>query len=104
MESEAKCERELEKWIDSLVEEMNGRYGAELAEDLQIDRKLSDINLRNELISQIKEVVRCKKISERMMEEQKQEIAYYMHITVTSGSTHFYITRNDPKCSAFRVL
>lgn len=92
-------ERELERGIDSMLERINCRYGADLTDEAKIDVRMGDILFRNELKSLDEVIARLKKISERTMHEQKKEIAYYLHITVTGNCMHYYITRNEPKCS-----
>ncbi len=88
-----KCERELERCIDSMVDEMNGIYCADLTEVAKIDSKMSDIKLREELISQIKDEIRCKKISERMMVESMKELEYHMEVRINSEGVIYNITR-----------
>lgn len=91
MESKNRCERELERCIDSVVEEMNGMYCADLTEDARIDSRMSDIKLRDELIRQIKDEIRCKKISERMMEEQKRSVVYGMQVSICGEGIEYSI-------------
>jgi len=88
-----KCERELERCIDSMVDEMSEMYCTELAEDAKLESKMSDIRMRDELIEQIKEVIRCKKISERMAAEQIRKVAYIMQVGISSSGITYTISR-----------
>ncbi len=97
MESRGKCERELGRCIDSVVEEMNGMYCADLTEEAKIDSKMSDIKLREELICQIREEIRCKKISERLMAEQMKGVAYRMQVSICGEGIEYEIVRSDAK-------
>lgn len=93
MDSLDECERELEKPVDSLVSEVGSRYGADLNEMARIEALMDDIRLRNELIPHLVEIIRCRKLCERVKAEQRREIAYHVHIIVTSTWTHLYVTR-----------
>src|SRR5580700_3850815 len=95
MESRRKSERELESCIDSMVVEMNVIYCADLTEEAKIDSKMSDIRLRDELICQIKEVIRCKKISERLMAEGSKEMRYQMQVRIGKEGITYNITHDD---------
>jgi hypothetical protein len=95
MESRRKCERELGKWIDSLVDEMNGIYCADLTEAAKVDAKMSDIKVREELIGQITEIIRCKKISERIMAEQAKNVVYNMNVRISAEGITYGITRSE---------
>lgn len=97
MESRRKCERELEKCIDSLVDEMNGMYCADLTEDAKVDARMSDISLRDELMGQIEETIRCKKISERVMAENMKNVIYTMQVSISSNGIDYAISRNERK-------
>jgi hypothetical protein len=94
MVSVQKYERELRSCIDSMVDEMNGIYGADLTESAKIDSKMGDIRLRDELIEQIRNVVRCKKISERMSAEQMRSITYRMEVRICGDGIDYEITRD----------
>jgi hypothetical protein len=93
MESRAKCERELESCIDSMVEEMNEMYCTDLTESAKIDSKMSDIKLRDELIGQVRNVIRCKKISERILAEEMREVTYLMQVRISGEAIEHTITR-----------
>lgn len=96
MESVRKCERELglERCMDSLVDEMNGKYGADLAEEARIDAMMGDLVFRDDLIKVLKEVIRCKKISERIMAEERKDVEYSIGLRAASGRISFSIARN----------
>lgn len=82
-----KWQRELGRGVDSLVGEMNSRYGTpsgELSEDAEMDRKRSDIQLRDEVISHIEELLRCRKLSERLMDEERMDVKYEIRTEVSS--------------------
>ena len=93
MESRGKCERELARCIDSVVEEMNGMYCADLTESAKVDSRMSDIKFREALIGQIKAEIRCKKICERMMAEQKKKVVYGIQVSVCGDGIEYSITR-----------
>lgn len=95
MESRDKCERELRRCIDSVVDEMNSMYCADLTETAKIDSKMSDIKLRDALISQMREIIRCKKVSERIGAEQLREVAYDMQVRISGSGIAFAVTRNE---------
>ena len=76
-----------------MVDEMNGMYCADLTEDAKVDSKMSDIKFREELISQIKEEIRCKKICERMMAEQGKSIVYGMQVSICKEGIEYSVTR-----------
>jgi hypothetical protein len=96
MGSKSACERKLGRYIDSMIDEMNGEYGpANLTESERVDARMDDIGLRESLICQLKEVIRCRKTGERIKAEQGKETAYHMHTTITStGLPYFHISRD----------
>lgn len=94
MGSERMRERELERCIDSMVDEMNGIYCADLTEEAMLDSRMNDIELRDALISQIREIVRCKKISERMMAEMSRKVLYTVKTEVGRSGMSFTVARN----------
>lgn len=95
MESRHNCERELGKWIDSLVDEMNGMYCADLTDAAKIDSKMSDIKLRDELINQLREIIRCKKLSERLLAEHCKEVTYKMSVRINGNGIRSVIERDE---------
>ena len=88
-----KSERELERGIDSMMEEIDGMYRADLKDEERLDSKMGDISLRDELIGHIREVVRCRKISERMMAEQSKDVRYTMSIEVSRNGMSYSVVR-----------
>ena len=95
MGSTNKCERELERCIDAMIEEMNGHYCGELEDEAEIDARLADINLRDRIIGQIREVLRCKKLSERISRDQQKEVAYVMETRIGSNGLAFGISHSS---------
>jgi hypothetical protein len=95
------CERKLKGCIDSMVDEMNAIYCADLTEEAKIDSKMGDIKLREELICQMKEVIRCKKISERLMAEESKEIKYLMQVRIGGEGITYNITHDDASSVGF---
>ncbi len=93
MESRDKCERELEKYIDSLMEKMDGMYCADLTESAKIESRMNDIRLRDDIISQIKEEIRCKKICERIKAEQEKEATYSINVKVCRNGIQYTVAR-----------
>lgn len=85
MGSTNKYERELERCIDAMIDEMNEKYCVEMAEEAMIDAKLADIKLREDLINQINEELRCRKISEKAMNSQLMPLVYEMKVRISSG-------------------
>jgi len=90
-------ERELERCIDSVLEEMNGMYCADLNENAKVDARMSDIKFRDELICQMKEAIRCKKISERMMAEQNRQIMYRIGLEVDGSGMRYSVARSESR-------
>ena len=78
-----------------MVDEMNAIYCADLTEEAKIDSKMSDIKLRDELIGQIKETIRCKKISERLLAEESKEMRYLMQVRIGGEGIEYAITHDD---------
>ncbi len=76
-----------------MVEEMNEMYCADLTESAKVDSKMSDIRLRDELIGQMRAVIRCKKISERMMAEQMRNVVYNIKVSVCGEGIEYTVTR-----------
>ncbi|MDE1870780.1 MAG: hypothetical protein KGI06_00890 [Candidatus Micrarchaeota archaeon] len=95
MGSEHISERELERCIDSMVDEMSRIYCADLTEEAMLDSRMSDIGLRDSLISQIKEAIRCKKISERMMSEQSRKVSYKIDVEVGRNGMSYTVARSS---------
>ena len=95
MESNRKYERKLSVCIDSLIEEMGSMYCADLAESAKVDSRMSDIKLRDSLIRQIGDEVRCKKISERLMAEIGREARYRVRASVSCDGLQYNIERDS---------
>ncbi|MGD0728809.1 MAG: hypothetical protein ABR981_01915 [Candidatus Micrarchaeaceae archaeon] len=93
MGSTNKCERELERCIDAMVDEANKAYSAELNENAEIDARMRDIDLRDKLVQQIKEEIIYKKISERMMHEQMKSIVYEINVRISSENLSSALVR-----------
>lgn len=93
MRSKDKYERELEGYIDFLVEKMDGMYCTDLTESAKIESRMNDIKLREDIISHIKEEIRCKKICERIKAEQGKDIAYDISIRVCNDGIQYTVTR-----------
>jgi hypothetical protein len=94
MESKGKYERKLAVCIDSLVEEMSGMYCADLAESAKIDSKMSDIKLRDSLIRQLYDEIRCKKIGDRIMSELGREAVYRINASISRNGLQYSIERD----------
>lgn len=85
--NKSKSERELGKAVESLIGKMNSRYGTpsdELEEEAGIERKRSDIALRDEAISRIKELLTYRKLSERFLDEERIDVTYEICTKVSS--------------------
>jgi hypothetical protein len=54
---------------------------------------MSDIKFREELIGQIKDEIRCKKICERMMAEQNRSLVYGMQVSICKEGIEYSVTR-----------
>lgn len=80
--------------MDSLVSEIGDRYGADLTEMARIEELLGNVKLRDELISHIGEMVRCRKLCERVKAEQNKDIAYHVHIVITGTMTRIRVARD----------
>lgn len=85
-------ERELSRIVDGMIGEANTKYGADLSEEKQIERRIRDIRLREELVLQLQEEIRCKKISERFMDESLKDIRYEIVKEISSSGINFYVT------------
>jgi hypothetical protein len=82
-----KWQRKLCSGIDAMVGEMGSRYGTpsgELSEEAEIDRRMGDIQLRDDVIALDEEVLRCKKLSERLMDEERMDVKYEIRTEVSS--------------------
>jgi|GEM_PF-1651786 hypothetical protein len=95
MASKHEYERKLGECIDSMVEEMNSTYCADLAEEDRIESRMSDIVFREALINQIKEEILCKKLSESVMAGQKREVVYQMPVSITNKGISFSLCRKE---------
>ncbi|HVC57870.1 MAG TPA: hypothetical protein VND15_00130 [Candidatus Acidoferrales bacterium] len=69
-------ERELSRGMDSMIGEVQAAYGAKLEEEAQIERKLSDVALRDDVIAMASEVVRLRKLAERFGDEEALNVSY----------------------------
>jgi hypothetical protein len=94
VESNRKYERKLAVCIDSLVEEMSSMYCADLAESAKIDAKMSDIKLRDSLIRQISDEIRCKKISDRVKAELGREAKYGIRASISCDGLQYSVERD----------
>ena len=91
-------ERELAKGMDSLMGEMNGRYGTSsmlMDENAEIERKRSDIALRDDMISHVKEVLRCRKLSEHFLDVERIDVTYEICTIVSSKKMETKIVIRD---------
>lgn len=91
MKSVKSTRRELELGIDTLIEEMNSMYGAELQEEEALERKLSDIRLRARLEEILRHIVRFAKIAERRRDEELMNVGYIMSVTIDSEGAEFEV-------------
>ena len=90
-------ERELSRGMDSMIGEVQAAYGAKLSEEAQIERKLSDVALRDDLMGLAREVVRLRKLAERFGDEEALSVSYEL-VTVVSAdgiSTKVKVRRAD---------
>jgi len=62
--------------MDSMIGEVQAAYGAKLEEEAQIERKLSDVALRDDVIAMASEVVRLRKLAERFGDEEALNVSY----------------------------
>lgn len=91
MGSTNKYERELERGIDAMIDEMNEKYSVEMAEESMIDAKMTDIKLREDIIKQIKEELRCRKISEKSVNSSLVPLVYEMKVRISSESLSYVL-------------
>ena len=84
-----KAERKLGKSLESLIGEMNRGYrmpSEGMSEEEEIDMKRKDIQLRDEMVSHDLELLRCRKLSERFLAEQRIDITYEVRAEVSSNA------------------
>lgn len=67
-----------------MISEMGSRYGTEISEEKQIDRKLADVKLRDDLIEAVKEITRCRKLSERFADEGMESVSHVIEVAVSA--------------------
>ncbi len=83
-----RCERELCRWIDSLIREMNEVYLKDMPEMQRIESMMEDISMRESLVSQISEEIELRKIQERMHMAGK-DASYIVEARIgTDGISH----------------
>lgn len=79
---------------------MDGMYCANFTDGAKIDSKMGDIKFREELIKQIKEEIRCKKLSEQFMTEQGRKIRYSVNAGIDKEGIEFSIAHiKEDSCS-----
>ena len=86
------AERKLCEGLDSLISDIDKEYGSELSGEDELLRRLSNINLRKQLIAQIKDTVRCRKLSERFMDEQLAERSYEVRTKVNASALAYELS------------
>ena len=91
MQRKKNTERQLCKAIDLLVEEIQERYNTEVSDEQEIDRKMKNIELRDSLIEQITEEIRCRKISEKALHEANVNITYELIAEIANDRLHYNI-------------
>ncbi|MGI0100217.1 MAG: hypothetical protein ACREBH_00620 [Candidatus Micrarchaeaceae archaeon] len=94
MRYKGELERELVRCMDSLIEYIGSAYGTDITEEARIDSKMGDIQLRDALIRQFFEEVRCKKICERIWAERNKESSYAMEVRISGSGVSYGISRN----------
>ena len=91
-------ERELERGMDSLIGEMNGMYGTpyeRMGEEAKLEREISDVQLRDDMVSHTEEVIRCRKMSERFLDDEKIDVTYTVQTEVSSKGVVCRVTVKD---------
>ena len=84
--------------MDSLIGEMSGMYGTpceRMGEEAKLEREISDAQLRDDLISHIEEIIRCRKLSERFLDEEHVDVAYTVQTEVSSKGVASKIVVRD---------
>lgn len=75
--------------MDSMIGEVQAAYGAKLSEEAQIERKLSDVALRDDIIGLAREVVRLRKLAERFGDEEALTVSYGITVDVSAERVSF---------------
>ncbi len=86
-------ERELSYEVDRRVEDKATMYAAILDEEAMIERRMSDIGLREKLIECMDEIIRCRKMSERFLDETGEERVYEIRVIVSPAAVLVNIVR-----------
>ncbi|MDE1857288.1 MAG: hypothetical protein KGH98_04410 [Candidatus Micrarchaeota archaeon] len=80
------AERKLRTGLDSLIAGIDEQYGSRLEGEELLVRQLADIRLRNQLIDCIKDMVKCRKLAERLMDELESEHLHEVRVRINSGA------------------
>ncbi|MDE1868535.1 MAG: hypothetical protein KGH60_01030 [Candidatus Micrarchaeota archaeon] len=81
---EKQTERQLCNIIDGRIGRMNKALQMSLSDEKQIDRRISDVGLRNDLISVMDELIEVRKLAERLKEEDLIDKTYAMRIEISA--------------------
>jgi hypothetical protein len=77
-----------------MVEEMGRIYLDSLTEEERIDLKMADISLRDSLVNQIKQEIRCRKIAEAMSRLGRDHI-YQMQVRIGKSELTYDLGSED---------
>ena len=91
-------ERELGKGMDALIGEISGRYGTSskvLDEDADLERKRNDIALRDDVICHVKELLRCRKLSEHFLDVERMDVTYEICTKVSARKLETKVVIRD---------
>ena len=82
MENGKSVERKLYAAIDSLVDEMNQKYGLCISEDAH--RRINDLSFKRALTDHVQNLVKFRKTSEKFLDAELAEITYEIRMEVSS--------------------
>ncbi|MCL5117300.1 MAG: hypothetical protein M1124_00530 [Candidatus Marsarchaeota archaeon] len=82
MENGKSIGRKLYAAIDSLVDEMNQKYGLCISEDA--NRKINDLSFKRALVDYVQDLVKFRKTSEKFLDAELAEITYEIRMEISS--------------------
>jgi hypothetical protein len=82
MENGKSIGRKLYAAIDSLVDEMNQKYGLCISEDA--DRRINDLSFKRALTDHVQNLVKFRKTSEKFLDAELAEITYEIRMEISS--------------------
>jgi len=75
-----------------VLEEMDAMYCT--PEPESVEMRMSDIIFRDELMSQMLEAIRCKKLSECLSAAKGKEVMYCIRLHISGAGMKYEVSRN----------